>query len=529
MRIRMGCCAVGLLSSLTVKAAVTLDANYDHASLKSYTVTGAAATPTVNLVGRDNYFGSSQWRWLNFKTSGVQNVKPTFSISENFAGGASELDTQWMVYSYDNVNWNFFDNNARSGGLFRFSNNTNFTSPNVYVAYAPAYSYGMSVAHTQGVLATPWAHPTPSGNASGVIGQSAGGTDDLGRAVTPKNIYAYKITGNLPSYPSHPKKKIVISTGLHANEVLGTYTYQGLVDFLVSNDPRAVVLRDSAEFYCYPTLNPDGRFAGNNRATVQDPNVDPNGQWNASLWGNDKEVMVNGTSMIADTHPTASTSPVDVFIDFHSTIPASPGDDFAYLEYEQGDNLAPFWLNLKQLQPNVLDTDSTGTSWTSANFAEAFLGARVDVTFETQFGKHRALSYYRDLGRNFGLAFEKAFEPTKGDTNFDGTINFTDLLKLAQNYNIATGMTWEQGDFDFDGDVDFTDLLALAQKFGTTALLDPTSLEGATSTFASDYALARGMVPEPTSLSLFLIFALPRRARADRERRAHFTSMSASE
>lgn len=487
-------------------AVVTLDGNFDHASLKSYTVTGAAATPTVNLVGRDNYFGSSQWRWLNFNALGVAGTRPTFSISQNFAGGATELDGHKMVWSTDGTNWNFFDNNARSGGLYQFSNNSSFSSPNVYVAYAQSYSYGMSVAHTQSVLATPWATPTVSGDANGIIGQSAGGTDDMGRVVTPKNIYAYRITNPATDHPTRAKKKIVISTGLHANEVLGTQTYQGLVDFLVSNDPRAVVLRGVAEFYCYPTLNPDGRFAGNNRSTVQNVNVDPNGRWNPSLWTTYKEIQENGTAMIADTQVTPGTG-TDVYIDFHSTIPSDPGDDFGFIEYEQGDNLTPFWVNLKQIQPNILDTDSTGSSWTSANFAEAFIGARVDITFETQFGKNRPVSYYRNMGRNFGLAFEKAYEPTKGDTNFTGTVNFTDLLTLAQHYGTSTGNTWEQGDFDFDGDVDFTDLLNLAQHFQAGSVIGE-DLSNLSPDFASDWALAQSLAPEPTALALLTVLGL---------------------
>ena len=55
-----------------------------------------------------------------------------------------------------------------------------------------------------------------------------------------------------------------------------------------------------------------------------------------------------------------------------------------------------------------------------------------------------------------------------GDTNVDGSVNFTDLLALAQNYN-KTGQDWAHGDFNYDGIVNFTDLLALAQHYGNTA------------------------------------------------------------
>jgi len=37
---------------------------------------------------------------------------------------------------------------------------------------------------------------------------------------------------------------------------------------------------------------------------------------------------------------------------------------------------------------------------------------------------------------------------------------------LAQNYN-TSGKTFEEGDFNFDGDVDFNDLVVLAQRYNT--------------------------------------------------------------
>ncbi len=396
------------------RAAITLDADFDHGSLKSYTV-GTGLAPNINLVGRDNFYGGGRWRWLNFNANGVQNTRPTFRISDNFAGGGSALNGHPMVYSYDGSTWNFFDNNTRSGGTYSFFNNAGFTSNTVQIAYAPAYSYGDSVAHTQRVIASPFATPTLSGDANGVIGRSPGGTDDLGRTVTPKDIYAYRITNTATDAPGNLKRSVVVTTGMHAGETLGTHTYQGLIDWLISDDPRAAKLRDIAEFYAYPTMNPDGRFAGNSRATINNPNRDPNGFWNPSLWQNQLDIRENGEAMIADTAATrAATGKIDAFIDFHSTIPSFPGDDFAFIEYEQGDNNADFWLALKALQPNVLDIDSTSTNWTSANFAEAFLAAEVDITFETQFGFERPLSYYHTLGQNFGLAFHNAWVPEPG-------------------------------------------------------------------------------------------------------------------
>src|SRR5689334_14066780 len=144
-----------LIASHAAVAQITLDANFDFGSLKSYSISGN----TINLLGRTNYSGNGNmgdWRWMYFKASNVLGTQPLFSVNQNFGGdqtpGPDELRDQEMVYSYDNVNWSFFDNNqlvTSNPDLFTFSNSTPFTQNTVYVAYAIPYPYGKSVAHAQ--------------------------------------------------------------------------------------------------------------------------------------------------------------------------------------------------------------------------------------------------------------------------------------------------------------------------------------------------------------------------------------------
>jgi hypothetical protein len=55
-----------------------------------------------------------------------------------------------------------------------------------------------------------------------------------------------------------------------------------------------------------------------------------------------------------------------------------------------------------------------------------------------------------------------------GDANHDGSVDFLDLAKLAQSYNIADGpRTYSTGDFNYDGNTDFLDLALLAQRYNT--------------------------------------------------------------
>jgi murein tripeptide amidase MpaA len=437
---------VGRLAS----ARIFIDSDFEHASLQSWT----GDLVDVDLLGRDNYYGNGRWRWVYFKASGVVNAQPTFHISSNFAGDATpglhELEEHEMVYSYDNENWSFFDNNHLSGGHFSFSNAVPFTSNEVYVAYAIPYSYGRSVAHTEAVLASPWVAPTASGNDLGVIGSSAAGVDDLGRDVPELDTFAYRITNPATDTGDSAKHKVVIGTGLHAGETLGTWTFEGMVDWLISDDPRAAWVRDHVEVLAYPTLNPSGRFAGMSRTTVNNSGRDPNGLWDSSRWSNGnygcggdncQEIRAVGEAMMADVASTPGV--VDVFVDFHSTVPDYQidevhgiPDDFAYVNSDDLD--ADWWQALRRLEPQILEEVSGAGSYTTAGFARRLLQAEVEITFETQFTWERNTDYYREMGASFGIALFDAWAPkVVGDFNYDGVVNLADYTVWRDSLGAA--------------------------------------------------------------------------------------------
>ena len=62
-------------------------------------------------------------------------------------------------------------------------------------------------------------------------------------------------------------------------------------------------------------------------------------------------------------------------------------------------------------------------------------------------------------------AYESQPPTVAGDVNHDGTVNFADLLLLAQQYGSTSVPLFESGDLDGDGKVSFADLLILAQNY----------------------------------------------------------------
>jgi fibronectin-binding autotransporter adhesin len=91
-----------------------------------------------------------------------------------------------------------------------------------------------------------------------------------------------------------------------------------------------------------------------------------------------------------------------------------------------------------------------------------------------------------------------------GDVNLDGAVDFLDLAKLAQSYNVTDGTRqWSTGDVNYDGNTDFLDLAKLAQNYNTALPSSP--VPGASADFQADLARAFAAVPEPGALSLLLV------------------------
>jgi len=463
---------------------ITLDGDFDHGGLDE--ANSSVVGNFVNLAGRDN-FNTGAWKWLYFSADNVNGQQPTFRIDDDFAGGGGNLNNHEMVYSYDQQTWQFFDNNSRiaSQDLYTFSNNTAFTEDQVYVAYGLPYSYGRTVSHTAQAATSPWVSPTLSGNSNLVIGQSPGGVDDLGRPIAPRNMHGYKITDDSVTAP---KKKIALVSGVHSNETLGNYTLEGMVDFLLGDSIEAALLRRYAEFYVYPMANPDGRYAGYNRSTVQRVNQDPNRIWDSPNDGGLDDIRVVGDALLADT-----AGDVDYFIDLHSTVSGKDGH-FGYVHADfQAD---PFWQTFLQLEPSVDTEGSSLINLTGQKFGRDELNAEFTMTFETQFIAGENIDRFHDLGRNMGLALEQTFH-VFADVNFDSQLDEQDWLQfIAGAETDLSGLTpieaYAAGDLDGDGRNSLSDFGLFYDAFvaahgtaGFAALLAP--------------------VPEPTTMVLLLL------------------------
>ena len=149
----------------------------------------------------------------------------------------------------------------------------------------------------------------------------------------------------------------------------------------------------------------------------------------------------------------------------------------------------------------------------------ALLDGRIDTTVAATgaaVGYIEATSMFTTFPANFaGQAIDNTTlllqQTLAGDATLNRVVDFSDLVALAQNYNL-TNRVWRDGDFNYDGIVDFFDLVALAQNYNQTV---PGSLVAGQLSydFAADWALAQSMVPEPSALALLGLAAITRRRR----------------
>ncbi|MEQ9461492.1 MAG: M14 family zinc carboxypeptidase [Phycisphaeraceae bacterium] len=432
--------AVMLALAEPTHGVITLSGNFDTGSLDE---SGSSINGNfITLAGRDNFY-PGDWKWLYFSAAGVGGAQPTFTIDDDFSSGSSRLANHEMVYSYDQQDWRFFDNNIwQSGsGTYSFWNDEAFDESTVYVAYGLPYEVGRVEAHTASLMGSPWVSPTLSGDANFVLGQSPGGIDDIGRQISPSDLYGYKITdGGVAGV----KEKVVLASGVHPNEGPAGHVLEGIVNFLVSDDPRATALREAAEFYVYPLVNPDGRYAGLNRSGVEHPDRDMNRFWNEFLYDDMTDLKIVGEAMKADTG-----ADVDYFVDFHSWTDTE--EHFGFVDIDAGLHLDPFWQDITAREPIIATYDASVTNWTGMRFGRDRLNAEFYSTFETQFIPGWDIERFHTFGMNVGLAFAAALAPIL-DERFEFDDSNGTMLTGASNSlgstlfsSDVTGVTVEDG------------------------------------------------------------------------------------
>jgi len=207
---------------------------------------------------------------------------------------------------------------------------------------------------------------------------------------------------------------------------------QGVLDFTYDNDPAAG---------WYATT--DGGGATLEVVTpAADVDLNDPASWRASP-------MAGGSPGVDDTLP-----------------PAAPAGLNAK---GLGDRVSLSWLAVNGAADYTLYRSITPGSEGATPLASGLIGTSfVDLTATGGATYYYMLSATSPGGEGVRSGEASAHAHMPGDANDDLTVDFNDLVAVAQNYNTVGGKAWQQGDFNGDGNVDFNDLVILAQNYNTT-------------------------------------------------------------
>ena len=226
--------------------------------------------------------------------------------------------------------------------------------------------------------------------------------------------------------PSGGKRGFWIVARQHAAEVTGSWLVEGLIDFVLSSDPRAIALRQGSVFNIVPMMNPDGVVVGNYRDNSAGVNL--NREWNSASATESPSVLAAIEAIdqwVADGHS------FDWFGDIHST-----SGNFPHFGFHAASSVLPplydappnyhadsvAFLNLlESYDPDFDPTQgaSTSTDTRLAREFETFRHGVLAFTFEAGVKKvlhgpdaneYMTPERHRAIGRGLALALREYFE-----------------------------------------------------------------------------------------------------------------------
>jgi hypothetical protein len=194
----------------------------------------------------DHKYPDHMFYWFYLKVIGAKDETVTIDIS-NCEWMPSHWDNYKPVYTYANPNdftdheWQAINDTRRSGKSFRFTHT--FSSDTVHIALRYPYMYS----YLQNYIKAMESNPSISAE---VLGKTRGG----------RNIYAMVVTDR--RYPNKGKRGIWVISKEHGSEQDGGWVIEGIIRYLLSDNPEAVSLRKNAVFVFVPIAAPDAAYMG---------------------------------------------------------------------------------------------------------------------------------------------------------------------------------------------------------------------------------------------------------------------------
>lgn len=357
---------------------------------------------------------------------------------------------QWqMAYAYDPHNgpWLPFDNVSATTWTLTAANNTPCTQGTVYVARRPVFTSTRWDTAIERWRLNPHTSPTASGNAQFVVG-----TLPANQYAPAMDVYGFKF-GAGPT-------AIVMTGNVHTGEHIGAFAMEAAVDWLLSDDPRAVNLRTKCTFYVYPKFNPQGRYAGAQRAETELLGGDMNS--NRIWWPEADFNHVPLSKVMRDAFRADLPAKVASSYDFHDTaintaqnLPHASARGYLF-EYNSGKFTGSLRAEYRtRTGVDITSVPSGGGPTLGAYFRNAH-NTDFGMAVEHQISSSVGVSEWQEWGRDVGRAMHNFY----GDnpkwitpewlpltdttvTEDNGDIKFTRALNPGAAFKIPDGKTIE--------------------------------------------------------------------------------------
>jgi hypothetical protein len=353
---------------------------------------------SIRLHPRKTY--SSQWMWYAVLLDGLEGCAPEFYLARadhaglNGAATVAVMRYACWAYALDTDSWASFDNFTVGATDFVFSNDRPFSGP-VYVAALPMLPTSKISRLVEEYALSSYVSETPS-SSSYIIGYATERLNVDGRTVPALPFYAFKITDPTET---GSKNKAVLFSGNHPGETAGHYTFHGAIEFLLGETSEAHALRTWFNFYCYPNVNPQGRWGGLWRSSPQRTDLDHNRQWLTT--GTLETVDTVKPAVLADTGGS-----IEVGLDFHSYYwvgaASNNGYDYGSCLVDSYEHAA-FRAAMRTYQANYELCDPGGSGFAREWFASALNGSgtlKVAISSETSPRRDTGIADWMAYGAN---------------------------------------------------------------------------------------------------------------------------------
>ncbi|MEM2118870.1 MAG: M14-type cytosolic carboxypeptidase, partial [Candidatus Bathyarchaeia archaeon] len=393
---------------------IIFNSNFDMGNLINVTYQGGASGYR-HYTAATNYttvsFSDKHW-WFYFsmenvagKTIAVSIVNGTdadWSTSETTGNRWPEIEP---VYSYDNVNWFRVPLSGvtynRAAKIFTINITVPIGYNKVWLAPLPPYNIAKRDALFAEFAGNPYLNVTS-------LGTSPGGQQLLVATITD------------PAYPNAGKFRSYVIAQQHSGEVPGSWNAEGLIRFLLSDDPTAAAIRRSYIFRIIPIVNVDGVYYGVCRYTPLRSGVqyDLNRLWNTNPITNAQFEVRTIFQDIQSFNPHS-------FNDMHSTINVEQNTPMEALTYR--------YSTLTTEYTNFMDRIRDG-GWPETYRAASTLAGGAFQNVRSR------------LGVTFSLSWENPHDELRTNPG----------VKLTANDWMAWGIGWAIGNYLYFGDAKAT-------------------------------------------------------------------------